>query len=605
MTWLRQAAPAAGTALAIVLLVSALEMLFWKSTGERLDWTSAMLGTLGIGAAAAALAGALRIFAPMIVALTPALFLGLVPFVRTALLTMEVRGAPVPSGLAFWGTVAVATACLAAILAALARRRPIRVTVGLLAIVVVIASFFVHSNRSGPRPAGIAGDHPDVILLVLDTTRWDRLSLDDPERPTAPRLAALARSSEVYESAWSVSPWTPPSHASIFTGLLPAEHGVDGEGQPPFVTDSESLTGVLRGAGYRTGGFPANPNLAAPGWERDFDRYQPPWFVGPHTVTELLNRVWLGSKDTWMQNNTTRVLSMARGWWSKNDGRPRFLFVNLLDPHYPYRPPEAHYRAFLPDTSPEEAYRAPQEPELYHINPGLDERASGILRKLYDAEIASMDAELGLFFDWLEERDELNETVLAIVADHGERLGERGLLGHNLMVDRFLLHVPLMVRYPPKVEPARIERRVQTDGLAGYVLELAEVEAPDAMRESALPRQDREIVVAQYQHPDWYLERLVARDRRFDTSPYDGDWLYVADERFAYVASRVGDEVLQGTLTDLVEDPEWSRDVSDAHPQVVARLHEIAVALPSFVEREERELSPEALERLRSLGYAD
>ena len=397
----------------------------------------------------------------------------------------------------------------------------------------------------------------------------------------------------------------------MFTGLLPGEHGVDGQDGAPFAEGLETLGGVLGRSGYRTAGFPANPNLHAEGWDRDFDVYHPPWLVGPHTLLALLNRHWIGTSfeerhrapfEWTADRSTRRVFALARLWWRIHGDAPRFLFVNLLDPHYPYHPPEADRRRFLPDLSPEESYAVVQDVVHHTLARDLSAEDARILRGLYDAEVVSMDREIGRFVEWLDARGDLDDTILVITSDHGERLGERGTVGHLLEMDQHLLRVPLLVRFPRKLPPGRIEARARLDGLPGHILGLAGVETPEAMART--PLAGGALAVAQHRYFGWFVERLQKRSPGFDASPYRGDWTFVADPHYALLwAPEQG--AAAGRLVDFRADPDLARDLSAGRPEVLARLRAVAAGLPSFGAVEPRAPDAALREHLRALGYAD
>ena len=279
------------------------------------------------------------------------------------------------------------------------------------------------------------------------------------------------------------------------------------------------------------------------------------------------------------------------------------MFINLIDPHWPYKPSERFYDQFLSGIDPAEAYSKDYRDLPYYVKPGLTPRDIELVGKRYDAEIAGMDLEIGRFVDWLRSRGDLDRTIFVVTADHGERLGERGLLGHALVVDPFLLRVPLLVRYPPKLEARRIERRVQLDGIAGYILDLAGVEAPPEIARSALHKADRWAAIAQYQNPRWLIDRIHAEEApEFNGAPYQTDWSYVADERF-FLSRPVRNPPEKGTLTDYIADPNFERDVSRDNPREMEELGAIGESLPGYHPIEKRELDADAISRLRSIGY--
>jgi arylsulfatase A-like enzyme len=515
--------------------------------------------------------------------------------------------APIPAGAWLVGGLALIAAAGSALAAAAfaVTRAGFR---GLLggAAAMLIAALAVHvAGLPSPRPPP-DGEHPDIVFLVMDATRRDHLSLYGYDRETSPALDRLAEKAVVYDDAWSVAPWTSPSHASMFTGLLPAEHGTDGRNAPPLSEQPETLAAVLRRAGYRTAGFPANPNLVADGWSRGFDVYHPPWYTGRHSFIRHLNRFFLSSASHWrVDSSTAHVFARARRWWQANGDGPRFLFLNLLDPHDPYRPPEGDRAHFMPGVDRDVAYSVEQSTSYYYASGPISPDAAAIITGLYDAEIRAMDRQLGLFFAWLSERGELDETLAILTSDHGERLGERGRLGHLMEMDQHLLRVPLVVHYPARLPPRRVERRVRLTGLPGFILYTAGIPAPEIMAARALQRPADALAMAQHRHFAWYIERIRRRNPRFDAAPYGGDWHFVADARYAWIGSTAD----SGRLIDYRADAALERDLSRELPQVAARLRRAAEGLPQFEAAspagDEPPLEATAQEHLRALGYVD
>ncbi|MAG29439.1 MAG: hypothetical protein CL908_00940 [Deltaproteobacteria bacterium] len=513
----------------------------------------------------------------------------------------------------------------------LGRSAVVRVTAAIGCSIGLALVLGTHRSPSERPQRAAPGDHPDVILVVMDTTRRDHVSLYGYPRPTTPAIDRLASKARVFDDAWSSAPWTPPSHASLFTGLLPAEHGVRGHRIPPFPADLPSLPELLQRAGYHTAGLVANPNLHGRGWSRGFDLYEPPWFEGPHTLTSQLNQILMKGRPAWLDQATTdRILASAQRWWRSNADAPRFLFLNFIDPHDPYHPLEVDRLRFLPELSRQDALDIEQDPQRYAVDPGVPEDARHVIEALYDAEIAGLDRRLGTFFDWLEKRGELDRSLVILTSDHGERLGERGLLGHLLQMDQHLLRVPLLLRYPPAIAPERVPARVQLHGVAGEVLATVGIEGPLRMTERRLSRMvegagraalssaasnsenAENVAVAQHGSFVWYSAQLRGRLPTFDDTAYRGHWTLVADRDHALLWSPDrGDE--PGQLVALAGDPSWESNLWDALPAKRARLLAIAQGLPRYDVAEpaanevggEDPLDEALLERLRALGYAD
>jgi arylsulfatase A-like enzyme len=322
---------------------------------------------------------------------------------------------------------------------------------------------------------------------VLDTARADRFAWSDGGRDVAPQLAALARDATVYTEAWSPAPWTVPAHASLFTGRYPSAHRTDcGSLRLP---DAEvTLAEVLRDAGYRTAGYTANPWLGKTyNFQQGFDTWGETW-----------REVRDGDADTGAALNNERVARFLEWWRDDPVGRkqPFFLFVNYFEPHLPYRPPEPERAAHL--RSGADAGRAsllahlghPEEMRFILGLSSLTPEDLGILADLYDGEVAYVDRRVGEVVDLLRAAGILDRTVLAIVADHGENLGEHHMLDHKMSVHATLLRVPLLLRYPPRVAAGgRIATPVQTLDLFPTILGLAGVTPPRdvALESTPLP----------------------------------------------------------------------------------------------------------------------
>ncbi|MCR9097856.1 MAG: sulfatase [bacterium] len=599
-------------AVALGLAAAAAEALLWIADGRVVPvWGVLALG-LALGVAGA-IVGALGMplarvpWAPRL-----AIVIGFASAVAPQVgnLVRRLDLAPFADGLA----TSVAAIGIGACVAALLAFRPVRVALvggAGLAAGIALATLATRAERPPLAPPGA---HPDVVFIVMDTTRRDRLSLYGHDRATTPAIDRLASRARVYDDAWSAAPWTPPSHATLFTGLLPAEHGVDGVHVPAFPAELPSLPDRLQAAGYRTAGWVANPNLLGPGWERGFDVYAPPWFAGPHSLTALLNRGLMGGKPAWLDDGASdRVLARAKRWWSRTNDAPRFLFMNFVDPHDPYRPLEVDTERVLPDVDRQAAMAVPQDPQRYAVDPGMTDETRDAIAALYDAEIAGLDRRLGVFFDWLEERGELDETLIVITSDHGERLGERGLLGHLLVMDQHLLRVPLLIRHPPSIPPERVAERVSSRDVAGEILEIVGLEPlpPPAgeglsLSVARVRRGGETPLVAQHGPFGWYLDQLRGRRAGFESPLAIGHWTLTTLGDHVLLWSPDEDEEA-AIVVSLEGDPSWERNLAEDAPEIRARLLDAAREAPRYSAEPAvaGEIDEVLRERLRALGYSE
>jgi len=328
--------------------------------------------------------------------------------------------------------------------------------VGVATLVLVLA-VFARRERVADQPTD---DRPNVVLIMLDTLRADRVEANRGGVPVMPNLRAFAEGSRYFTRAISPCTWTRPAVASIFTGLNVDAHGVYFSAAPGEENSTrsdvlpasvETMAEVLDKAGFATIGIQTNPNLLPEyGFGRGFDDYVSDVDADADTVTSLALKKVRGVTD------------------------PYFLYVHYMDVHNPYEPPE-EYRALFgpPPALPKSDQYAVDHFMNYfwdHVNfmtgqnderelPPMGPEGQEEIHTLYDAEARFMDAELGKLLDHLQSQDE--NTLFIILSDHGEQLWEHGGLGHGLTMYEEELRVPLIVR-GPGISPGRIDETVST-----------------------------------------------------------------------------------------------------------------------------------------------
>jgi arylsulfatase A-like enzyme len=346
-----------------------------------------------------------------------------------------------------------------------------------------------------------ATDGPaNVLFVVMDTVRKDRLTVYGHDRPTTPGLAAFAEEAAVYEGAVAQAPWTLPVHASMFTGLYPGEHGASQE--TPYLEGATTLAESLSAAGYDTAcyssnawitpythltdGFEHRDNFfqAMPGdvlsgtlaraWKAMNDN--PRLRGAADALVDLGNRVHerfagSGSEDS----KTPRVIDHTAEFAENSDG-PFFAFVNLMDAHLPYYPPEEYREQFAPGVDPDEVTQNSKEYNCGAVD--VDDAEWEAIRGLYDAEIRHVDAELRRLFDRLQAQGLWEDTLVIVTADHGELHGEHGLYGHEFNIYDQVANVPLLVKHP-EIEPGRRDDQLELLDLYHTVLDHAGVDVAD------------------------------------------------------------------------------------------------------------------------------
>ncbi len=340
--------------------------------------------------------------------------------------------------------------------------------VAVLGIAVTGARHVGESIRRARLPTPEA-DAPNVLLIILDTVRAHNLSLYGYTRPTTPFLGEFGRRGVVFERAFATAPWTLPSHASMFTGAWAGQQA--GDWQHPIDPRHPTLAELLAAHGYLTAGFVANNRYCGlnTGLQRGFSRYD----VDQLSTAELIAASSLGRLlfgPGWVREHVRKpadeVSAEFLAWQAGTGGRPFFAFLNYFDAHDPYRaPPPFDGRFTVQDLPP-----APLDSSV----PGFS--AGKIRRWLasYDGAIAHLDGELRRLFDRLEDRGVLDRTVVIIASDHGEQFGEKGLFFHGNSLYASLLHVPLVISFPPSVPAAyRVPDPVTLRDLPATILDLA------------------------------------------------------------------------------------------------------------------------------------
>jgi arylsulfatase A-like enzyme len=322
------------------------------------------------------------------------------------------------------------------------------------------------------------GTRPNVILVVLDTVRRDRVFGYD--RETMPNLERFGADATTFTDAVTQASWSVPAHASLFTGTYPGTHRATA--LRPVFRAEPTLPGLLREAGYGT--YAVSPNqYVRPGlgFGRGFDRFERPSAhvvpgplvdaFGPavnrftssaarHPPERLLNAVHA------RRGTTTRVPAPADDGavdcverLLRSASRPFFLFVNLFDAHLPRSPAPEHVDRFVDDSLADAPVVTSER--AHKFGPGMDERGFERMGQLYDADLRTLDDRLGVLLETLSRAGVLEESLVVLLSDHGEHLGEFGLVGHQHSVFEGVVSVPLLVRFPDG-GPDRVTEQVET-----------------------------------------------------------------------------------------------------------------------------------------------
>lgn len=472
-----------------------------------------------------------------------------------------------------------------------------------LKVVVLVAVIVLAVTTScGKKPPEKSGSKPNVILITLDTTRKDHLSLYGYGRKTTPNLDKFAAEGAVFDAVFSSSSWTVPSHASIMTGLYSKSHGAEFEYQhldPGYPT----LAGILSGNGYDTAGFVVSPALNEwYGIGRGFKKYEQSFI-----------------KDDPDEKNELEMNAAIFKWLKQDRGeKPFFLFVNYFDPHNPYRHHEKPVSfvdsAYNGDLNRERVAigENPERGDDRHINERVIRYRQPLkpedlhqLVALYDEEIAYMDYCLGQLLGKLKDDGLLDNSIVIIVADHGESLTEHFLMSHGRALYKQLIDVPLVIYYPPQISAGtRVKSPAQNVDILPTVLDYAGiskiqnvsgVSLRDVIKNGKVD-ENRVIFAESYPDPSWtkWFSPRFNRKARVIISRHWKYFLYSDGEEELY---------------NLEKDPEETKNLAACSPAVAKRMKNMLLAfdssLPKMKPRGKTNsgVPEKTKEQLKSLGY--
>jgi arylsulfatase A-like enzyme/Tfp pilus assembly protein PilF len=420
-----------------------------------------------------------------------------------------------------------------------------------------------------------ASASPNIILITVDTVRADRMGFLGSKLGLTPNLDTLARESVVFTHAYSQVPLTAPSHATILTGTYPQFHQVN-DFQVPLAQDLPYASAILRAHGYRTSAFVGamvlDPHAGfARGFDRGFDTYD----AGYHQARTGEDRYHS------TERRGGEVVAHALAWLNQHPRGPFFMWLHLYDAHDPYDPPEPYK-------------------SKYASVP-------------YDGEIAYADSAVGKFLSDLRTRGLYDGAVIAVMADHGEALGEHGEDTHGFFLYDETIHVPLVIKLPGAAPAGkdlpgkRIENRVGLVDVLPTILQAVKIPVPPEVQgESLLSVMMPKPVPAESTGTNLALDAFPDRAAYAETD-YPQNTYGWSPLRALRTGKYLYIKAPRQELYDQSADPKAEHDLSSASTAVTSTL---AAQLDAFRQRtsSSREapkstVDPEAQAKLAALGY--
>ncbi|MBN2565931.1 MAG: sulfatase [Candidatus Eisenbacteria bacterium] len=528
-----------------------------------------------------------------------------------------------PGGARDTGALAIDALALAAavVLAAVLVRRVARApgrasAVGTTAVVLLVLwlPFYALSSapdrdriEGGPNLGPVLAERdmepqpgaPNVLMIIMDTTRTDCLGCYSDEDRGTPRIDELARSSVLFEQAITPEPLTRPAVSTILTGISPRTHGVDSN-LKSLGDESLTLAEVLRQRGYVTGAVIAASVLeSAFGTAQGFDAYVQPgearWELSNLTAIKRFYVSVFNASARSFEIPAEVITDRAIEWLENNHDRPFFELVHYYDPHFPYEPPSEY------DLSIEEGldgipvpYDDPQE----RFKPGFDMPAAYLemMWLKYRGEIMYMDGQIGRLLDAVDGMGIRDDTVIIAVSDHGEGFENGFYFAHGNRLTDPLVRVVFMVSYPGRLIPARVGPQVRLADVYPSLLALlgipldAEVQGQDVF--SGGPGTVQGDLDAFLQtDPD----NPMPYSSRFSVGVRLPPWKYIESPEIDLVE-----------LYNLESDPWELTNLADSRPDVRAKLdalHKSWLATTPEKKVARENLTGRETEALRALGY--
>lgn len=393
---------------------------------------------------------------------------------------------------------------------------------------------------------------PDVFLITIDTIRADHVRCYGDEHIQTPALDSVANDGFRFAQAFTPSPITNTSHASILTGLLPSSHGVT-DFAIPLATTHLTLAELLKKKGYRTAAFVGavilDSKTLAPGFDRGFDFYDN---FPQHSRSNLRwGRVERRGMD---------VVHRAETWLTAHPAGPHFVWVHLYDPHDPYEPPAPYSLT-------------------YKDHP-------------YDGEIAYADAALGNFLSYIKKRGWYENSIVVLVGDHGEGLGEHYEDTHGIFLYDSTTHVPLIIKLPARRNHGKVvNEQVRTTDILPTVLDFLRVPLPERLDGESLK-------------PYFASAENIGRTALGETDyPIRFGWAplrSVRQDEFKFI------EAPRPELYNLKSDPGELKNIYQPWDETVRKYREILTAVRSKAapaQPSAATVGEGTLDELKALGY--
>ncbi|MCF7955489.1 MAG: sulfatase [Phycisphaerae bacterium] len=467
-------------------------------------------------------------------------------------------------------------------------------------IVVAVVSFLTNYDPPVEKPVKQAvrlpGAPKHVIFIVIDTLRADAISCINPDTMATPNIDALAGDGVLFNNARSTSPWTVPSVASLLTGVSPLAHRtMTIKSQLP--DECVTIAEYFDQQNYQTAAFYQNTNLNNRNFEQGFDTFKFHVLPKDFFLHQRLLKFLAGKTETIKRPKW--ATDQAIGWLDKNIDRHGFLYVHYIDPHSPYTPKDE----YLPKGDvPKRVGKTFKIENFLSTRTGflvLTQSEKSWVRKLYEAEVANIDENIGRIINDLKAKGIYDQSLIVLTSDHGDEFWEHGSVEHGHTLYNELLHVPMIIKMPSQSVKRVVDSRVKINSITPTVLDICNIKydpksisAPSLA--AAITNDEKVTPVNIVATGLLYYENRIAVE--FD------DYKYI--ERLDNGRQELYN--IKDDPEELINIAKDNTEIISIAKKIIADEQERAKALRqenNFKDPQSVEMNKEELERLKSLGY--
>jgi arylsulfatase A-like enzyme len=405
----------------------------------------------------------------------------------------------------------------------------------------------------------------NVLVIVIDALRSDHLSSYDYQRETSPNIDRLAQAGVVFSHAFSTTSYTLPSHVSLLTGLNPSQHGVEWD-TPMALKDKTypTISELMQRLGYRTAAFSGNTFWFSQeeGFDQGFIHFED-FFT---TIADMAMRSFygrgfeqylmrpIGLEDIPARKRASNIIESSLQWIKKDKGKPFFVFINFMDVHDPYLPPEPYRTMF----THQEDVGGILNWRVGRTDPPLTPEELQSEIDAYDGAIRYTDDQIGYLLEQLDSEGLLVNTLVIVTSDHGEAFGEHELFLHAHSLYREVIEVPLIFYLPSKIPSGiKIYQPISTISLPATILDILEANNRHEIQGPSLVKLWNTTAITEWPDPLSELERQPWTSENY---PVQKGWLksLVSDDWHL-----IQSENKQVELFKWIADPKEQENLAD------------------------------------------